>query len=506
MAFGRRGNLGSWPKPALGNTVLTRYAHSIDGRRFRFEGPLEDALAIGTYVQIDTQDGRSYLGQVLHETVVSGGSDPGARARLIEGGGVMLARLTDGASVRVEGSDVFGEGVVVEASTDVVRSHLELARGSTSSLTLGELTTMRGLSAELAASGFGRHGFLCGQSGSGKTYTTGKILEQLLLETDLRIAVLDPNSDYVRIAELRPIESTGLTDHEYADLQERYASIASGIHVFGGIGAPLRLQARFGRLTLEQQTMVLGLDPIADPEEYNAFVRIVTDIPHEDYSFEDVLDRVRDSFGDDERRLGMRIVNLGVSELSIWARSDEAAIREELPGDWRMVVFDLGSLPSDRERSIAAAAVLGELWEQRAQRQPLLIVIDEAHNICPQEPSTPNQALATDHTIRIAGEGRKFGKYLLVATQRPEKVHQNVVSQCDNLVLMRMNSVADIEHLKRAFSFVPETLIEQASGFGLGEGLVAGKIAPNPLRFKTGLRYTVEGGSDVPSTWARPSN
>ena len=249
--------------------------------------------------------------------------------------------------------------------------------------------------------------------------------------------------------------------------------------------------------------MVLGLDPIADAGEYGSLIRIVDAIEGEDYTLADVLDIIRSSFGEDERRLGMRIVNLGVADLSVWAQRGENAIREELPADWRMVVFDLGSLPSDRERSIAAAAVAGALWEQRREREPMLIVIDEAHNICPQVPSDVNQALATEHAIKIAGEGRKFGKYLLLSTQRPEKVHQNVISQCDNLVLMRMNSASDIEQLKRIFSFAPPALLDQAIGFGLGEGLAAGKIAPDPLPFRTGRRFTREGGSDVPSTWAR---
>jgi DNA helicase HerA-like ATPase len=71
------------------------------------------------------------------------------------------------------------------------------------------------------------------------------------------------------------------------------------------------------------------------------------------------------------------------------------------------------------------------------------IVIDEAHNVCPAEPRDQLTALATADAIRIAGEGRKFSLYLIVVTQRPQKVDENVLSQCDNLVLMRMNSLAD---------------------------------------------------------------
>ena len=48
-----------------------------------------------------------------------------------------------------------------------------------------------------------RHTFWCGQSGSGKTYALGVALEQILLHTRLPLVILDPNSDFVRLGELR---------------------------------------------------------------------------------------------------------------------------------------------------------------------------------------------------------------------------------------------------------------------------------------------------------------
>jgi uncharacterized protein len=145
--------------------------------------------------------------------------------------------------------------------------------------------------------------------------------------------------------------------------------------------------------------------------------------------------------------------------------------------------------------------VLERLWRRRARREPVAIVIDEAHNVCPAEPEDPLTALATADTIRIAGEGRKFGLYLIVVTQRPQKVHENVLSQCDNLILMRMNSSADLGHVARVFSFAPPGLIDRAAGFGQGEALVAGKIASHPALIRFGARITEEGGADV-AGWA----
>jgi DNA helicase HerA-like ATPase len=455
-------------------------------------------MPIGSYVILTPSDSRVFLGQILEESI----SESDGGVRLVGGAGQLLAEVKGDRSVAVDGSAVFGEAGITPADNSTVAAHLASSFGSMAGIELGAVQRMSDVPATLHAKGFGRHTFLCGQSGSGKTYTLGVILERLLLGTGIRIAVIDPNSDYVNLTSLRPRRGTGLSKDAYQELASRYAEVAAGIHVFGGEKSAKRLRALYGRLSFEQQTMVLGLDPFTHPEEYNAFVRTVRSIEGSEYSLDDVMAAVRASFDENVRRLGLRIENLGIAEQSIWASGGEATM-DALPDDWRMLIADTGSLGSAQEGSIAAAGLLGYLWEQRHAREPLIIVIDEAHNVCPQNPIDANQALATEHVIRIAGEGRKYGLYLLLSTQRPAKVHQNVLSQCDNLLLMKMNSATDIRTLTEVFSYAPAGLVERAAGFGLGEGLAAGKIAPNPLLFKSGQRFTVEGGTDVPSTWAR---
>jgi hypothetical protein len=168
----------------------------------------------------------------------------------------------------------------------------------------------------------------------------------------------------------------------------------------------------------------------------------------------------------------------------------------------RCVVVDLGSLPTREEQALMAGAVLSDLWRRRHEHSPILIVIDEAHNVCPAEPSDQLVAMAAEHATRIAAEGRKFGLYLLVSTQRPQKIPDNVLSQADNLVLMRLNSLADAAFAQAAFSFVPPSLIERSVTFRQGEGLIAGKISPQPALLRFGARISQEGGADVPATWA----
>src|SRR5215216_4193249 len=174
------------------------------------------------------------------------------------------------------------------------------------------------------------HTFLCGQSGSGKTYSLGVVLERLLLETDLRLI-----SDFARLGELRLDTNDAET-------------------------------ARYLEAT---------------------------------------------------RSLAVRRAGDGLALLLAGLERDE-----------------------------------GGAGRRREERRPVMIVVDEAHNVCPARPEDPLIAIATEYAVRIAGEGRKFGLYLLVSTQRPQKVHENVLSQCDNLLLMRMNSLADLVFVSGVFS------------------------------------------------------
>jgi hypothetical protein len=457
-------------------SALLPLATSVDGGRFSFQTPLHGLeLEAGGYVTIEG-GGSTRLGQVvsleLYSDDVTGPGLPQVRIRAGRGEGVVL----DG-----DGRP-FHDAMVHPANADEVGAWLGRVRPARAVLEVGELALADGVPFGLDGSGFGRHTFLCGQSGSGKTYSLGVLLERLLMETSLRMVVLDPNSDYVRLAETR-------ADADAAAL-ERFAALADSIAVRTGADGPAAIRVRFRELSLALQAALLRLDPLADREEYAELTALVED---------ESIRSLSDLDHADSKALKLRAHNLGVERWSIWPGPEGESLLAELedPGGPRCVVVDLGSLGTREEQAVTADAVLERLWRRRATREPIAIVIDEAHNVCPAEPGGPITGLATEDAIRIAGEGRKFGLYLIVVTQRPQKVHENVLSQCDNLVLMRMNSTADLAHIRRVFSFVPAGLTDRAMTFRQGEALLAGKIASHPALIRFGARITQEGGSDV---------
>ncbi|CAM3501017.1 ATP-binding protein [Nocardioides dubius] len=332
---------------------------------------------------------------------------------------------------------------------------------------------------------FNRHTFWCGQSGSGKTYALGVILEQLLLDTGLPLLVLDPNSDYVHLG----------TPREDAAPDAAQRLTACDVRVFGARekdGAALRV--RLTELDLPARAAVLRLDPVEDAEEYQVLRELDAA-----YGGQDGAEMMRSLISSAEparQRLARRIQNLAVDDWDVWARGGtgvEATVMQRPDA----MVLDLGGFRFAEEPAAAALAVLDRLWQSRAERSPVLIVIDEAHNICPAEPTTPLQRAIVDRLIQIAAEGRKYGLWLLLSTQRPSKIHPQVLSQCDNLALMRTNSPADLDHIGRFFGATPRHLLDTAPTAAQGQVLFSGGFVAEPRRAQMGVRLTPEGGSDV---------
>lgn len=466
-------------------------ATSIDGSSFEFQASLHHLeLQRAGYVVLETDQGPQ-LGQVTDLAVVSteanqsvAGAESNVRVRLAQGAGMLLAG--DGRP--------FHDARVRPAAPEEVGNWFAGARPDRAGLTIGELLLAPGVPATLDSGGLNRHTFMCGQSGSGKTYSLGLLLERVLAETSLRVVVLDPNSDYVGL----PLVRQGADP----ELAARYAAVPDEVAVWCNdpdAAHPLRL--RFADLDSATQAAVLDLDPIRDRDEYAALADLL--VAQQDGK--PIIGGIEQLLRDESagaRQLGVRAKNLGVLDWDVWAPDQPSLVEELRHPTTRCTVVDLGSLHTPQEQRLVAAAVLATMWDARLSRTPCLLVLDEAHNICPADPADLVDRVSADRAVQIAAEGRKYGLYLLTSTQRPHKVHENVVSQCDNLLLMRMNSQADLADLGRLFSFVPEGLMKGATSFRLGQALVAGKILSQAAYVRMGARVSQEGGADIPTTWA----
>jgi len=348
---------------------------------------------------------------------------------------------------------------------------------------VGALVDDPSVDAELRISKLNRHTFWCGQSGSGKTYALGVLLEQVLIKTHLPVLVLDPNADFVNMAKIRP----GQDPAEAEILSSRDLRVLEphGVN-------PLRV--RFFGLPLATKAAILRIDPIIDRVEYNALLHVRD---HADGASDtDLYQFLKASLDPIHQALAQRIENLQLMEWGIWAYDKKPAtdIIAERPD---ATVVNLGGFEHAEEPLVVALSILEDLWARRHERRPIMIVIDEAHNFCAPDLESELAREIRAQIIRIAAEGRKYGLWLLLSTQRPSRIHPSILSQCDNLALMRMGSSIDLGELVKTLSFVPENLARLSPEFAQGQALFAGGFTASPQRVQMRDRITEEGGADV---------
>ena len=137
---------------------------------------------------------------------------------------------------------------------------------------------------------------------------------------------------------------------------------------------------------------------------------------------------------------------------------------------------------------------------------PFHIVLEEAHRYIQSD----KDRFLFGYNIfeRIAKEGRKYGVILGIITQRPVELSDNVISQCTNFLIFKINHPLDIKYIREMVPHITDEIIEKQKslqpgtclGFGLGFKipLIVKMEMPNPS--------PLSGNCDVVNIWCGKSS
>ncbi|RMD65209.1 ATP-binding protein [Candidatus Parcubacteria bacterium] len=140
--------------------------------------------------------------------------------------------------------------------------------------------------------------------------------------------------------------------------------------------------------------------------------------------------------------------------------------------------------------------VLREIWHRALTRglvYPVFVVLEEAHNFVPNS----GGRRAAQIIRRIASEGRKFGIFLVLITQRPYRIHQDTLSQCNSQIIMRLTNPEDQSAVRRASESISERLLADLPGLNVGEAVIVGPLVRAPVMVQVAGRASQEGGNDL---------
>jgi uncharacterized protein len=136
-------------------------------------------------------------------------------------------------------------------------------------------------------------------------------------------------------------------------------------------------------------------------------------------------------------------------------------------------------------QSTIVAIVLKELFQHRASMSgvipPFLAVVEEAHNFIPSHSEGQSDTPSVEVIRKIITEGRKFGTGLMLVSQRPSRLDETALSQCNTFLIFRLVNPRDQSFVEKVMENLSKDDTRLLPGFGPGQGIVSGQAVRFPL-------------------------
>ncbi len=301
------------------------------------------------------------------------------------------------------------------ASDEEIIASLGLAKGEEEGLNIGRTVGGKQTEILLKRESIQRHMFICGTTGSGKSYSL-KVIAEELHKKGLPIIFIDTQDEYASFVEklggkvLTPgkdfnIRISSLTDRELLDLIPTDSDLHKNI-----------IAAAFLELK----------DEIRD--ERNKRTKFV---------IRDLLDRMA--------IVGPQLTNRADS-VALAIRRTQVLERDDIFGegfertDWRKLMLPCLAIKckslSSRKLQTVATALLREFQTIRLQGYvpPYVMVVDEAHLFVPQDEGSPCKQIIREG-VRI---GRHHGICFILLTQSPVDIDKSVIRQCNTRLVFAL--------------------------------------------------------------------
>ncbi|AIG98450.1 putative ATPase [Archaeoglobus fulgidus DSM 8774] len=349
-------------------------------------------------------------------------------------------------------------------------------------LFIGHLITRQDVPVSISVRGFRRHLAILAQTGAGKSYAAGVLLEELL-KKGATVVVLDPHADYVflsrkkdgskfsdRVSVFRTPESTGRYDESQ-------------------IGKVNSYEVKFSDLSIDEIVTVCGIS-----ERWTKIIGAIREAIEElgkSCSLNDLIKKLEER-GDPDSLRALNYVRR-LSKIRVFGSATTDI--EKLLKPKHISVVDLSGL-DDRVSDYIAFRILSGIYEKAETQQyryPVFVFVEEAHRFIPNRENTLSKGIIK----RIAAEGRKFGVFLVLITQRPYKIDPDALSQCNSQIIMRMTNPEDQRAVKNSSERMSESLLNDLPGLNVGEAVIVGEVTRAPVMVKIRQRETEEGGADI---------
>lgn len=370
-----------------------------------------------------------------------------------------------------------------------------------------------------------RHLAILAMTGAGKSWTARRIIEQLAAK-NYPIVIFDPHGDYTGLAEVLTLKER--VRRYYAQFPIFEQAPETVITVVETLGWELANTHRsmFEELFKGANAFISGTT-----DELETRAKWLGDYLSKEnitkYGLKPNLFFLAD-FVQAVVQAGKRQDSMAFSQIIEWSGREQIKVNKQIAG-WleglpnnlraaakqlkqmedisRRVAKDSEPLPTDRTRlvryggiSIVALAgytgdfqatiyslVASQIFSARVANElelPVLFLLEEAHNFAPARASTAAEQHAITTTKQIAQEGRKFNVGLILISQRPSRLDETTLSQCNSYIIMRMVNPADQNYVRRVVETLGEDEARILPDLDVGEAILSGQLINFPVLVK----------------------
>lgn len=140
-----------------------------------------------------------------------------------------------------------------------------------------------------------------------------------------------------------------------------------------------------------------------------------------------------------------------------------------------------------------------KIFSQNGVIQTVHLIIDEAHNILNSQHKSVGddwQDYRLSVFEEIIKEGRKFGFYLTLASQRPADISPTIMSQLHNYIIHRLVNEKDLQMIENTMPTIDSTTYHNIPLLGQGEAIITGTALKIPIVIKVDKEETARPNSD----------
>jgi hypothetical protein len=367
-----------------------------------------------------------------------------------------------------------------------------------------------------------RHLAILAMTGAGKSWTARRIIEQLAAK-NYPIVIFDPHGDYTGLAEVPALKNhVGRYCAKFPLFDEDAETVAE---IVNNLGYELTdtMRTRFDDLFRAAKSFIVK----DDDEQLRRCAWLAQMIGREDLNTYGVqpnmwlvanLAEAGELVCRQEDEGGKhKLKDWGWVGLDKYTKVDgrtlegirkrayrAAAILSRMERTNQKIAKSVESLPTDRKKlveygriSVVSLAgytgdfqatiysiITDDLYEARVRDElklPVLLVLEEAHNFVPAKANTPAEMRSIATTKQIAQEGRKFGVGLILISQRPSRLDETTLSQCNSYIIMRLVNPADQNFVRKVIESLGEDDARMLPDLDVGEAILSGQLINFPV-------------------------